>query len=407
MSRPTTDVGHVDAFGQRAGSPSTSGSTVSISMASNSRVVLGHQPGELGVLGIGHAAPVAERCDDLTLDLAEHGDELCEGPDVVRTSGTSHRRGVLRRKPIRAACRVVLDDASGNHGAEPFADVALQAGRLGDCRGVGGFESRHRVEQAGAVTDAHHQRQHPVVDHPQHAAGERLVASRIELLHGHHNLPRRRAHHRPDATEHPRADHQPAGTVRPGPYDRACTTTEEAGCPIFPQGRSTTSDWQSPMSTGRRRSIPSKLGFEVAVDAQAPPRRSRTTRTSPSLSRAGHPHAPGCSSGFGQWMRNGRPAATASILFESGSTTSASACRPEPISMPLSGCSTSLVEHGPIRARPAPRPVLPGLLRSGRHRPRAHRADLLIAPVRPVTGRRPPERRSLLSESRGGRSVAG
>ena len=76
------------------------------------------------------------------------------------------------------------------HGAEPFADVPLvEASCPGDRRRVGGVESSHRVEQPGAVTDSHHQRQHSVVYHPQHAAGERLSASRIHLLHAHHQPP--------------------------------------------------------------------------------------------------------------------------------------------------------------------------------------------------------------------------
>jgi hypothetical protein len=59
----------------------------------------------------------------------------------------------------------VLDDPAHNHSGQPLAHVAFVKVRsLGYLLAGRGGKARHGVEQAGAVTDARHQRKRPVVE---------------------------------------------------------------------------------------------------------------------------------------------------------------------------------------------------------------------------------------------------
>ena len=118
------------------------------------------------------------------------------------------------------------------------------------------------------------------------------------------------------------------------------------------------------------------LGFEVAVDAPPPPDDAHHEDIADSLQGGSSSCTRGCSSGFGQWTRNGRPAADRFDPLRVGlDHLSFSVPARADLDAAIRLLDESGVEHGPIGARPA-RPVLLGLLRSGRHRPRAHRADL-------------------------------
>ena len=70
---------------------------------------------------------------------------------------------------------VVVDDAPGHHRAEPLADVALvESRRVGDLLARRRRQLGQRVEQAGAVADARHERDRCGVQCVEHAFRERL-----------------------------------------------------------------------------------------------------------------------------------------------------------------------------------------------------------------------------------------
>ena len=89
---------------------------------------------------------------------------------------------MLGRQPVRPLPRIVLDDASGGHRAQPFAHVALLgASRCGDVRAGARGQRGHRIEQPDLVPDARHQRYGGVVENTDHPVGELLGEGRIEL----------------------------------------------------------------------------------------------------------------------------------------------------------------------------------------------------------------------------------
>ncbi len=67
---------------------------------------------------------------------------------------------MLGGQDVRAGSRIVFHDAARHDRAEPLSNVALvQLGALGELRARGGT-LRRGFEEAGLVTDVHHQRQH-------------------------------------------------------------------------------------------------------------------------------------------------------------------------------------------------------------------------------------------------------
>ena len=78
--------------------------------------------------------------------------------------------------------RVVLDDPSGGHRAQPFPHITLLgAGRCGDVLAGARRQLGHRIEQPDLVPDADHQRDGGAVQNSDHAVGELLGGRRIEL----------------------------------------------------------------------------------------------------------------------------------------------------------------------------------------------------------------------------------
>ena len=85
---------------------------------------------------------------------------------------------------------VVLDDAAGRHSAEPLPHVALvEASGIGDLLARRWLKLRHRVEQAGPVANADHQRQVTVVEYACHLDCESALFHLVQLLSRHVNPP--------------------------------------------------------------------------------------------------------------------------------------------------------------------------------------------------------------------------
>lgn len=131
---------------------------------------------EPGVGGVGDAASVAERPDDLLLDLAHQRDVRHHPGEVVGPGGGGERGGVLGGQRVRRAVRLVLHDAADDHAAEPLAHVPLvELRRLGDVGARGRRQRAHGVEQARLVADAHKEAERSFVEHVGHEAGELLL----------------------------------------------------------------------------------------------------------------------------------------------------------------------------------------------------------------------------------------
>ena len=89
----------------------------------------------------------------------QHG-AVGEGGDVV---DAGKQAGVFGRQRVGAGIGVVLEDAAGDHGAEPFAHVALlQAARSASSWLVAGT-LRRGVEEAEVIADFQHQVEHAAV----------------------------------------------------------------------------------------------------------------------------------------------------------------------------------------------------------------------------------------------------
>lgn len=88
---------------------------------------------------------------------------------------------MLGRERVGPACRVVGDDAAGNHGGEPFVHVALGQFRLaGDLGAGGGGQVGEDIEQARAVADGDHYGDGAGVEDLRRAVGEGLGLIRVE-----------------------------------------------------------------------------------------------------------------------------------------------------------------------------------------------------------------------------------
>ena len=91
---------------------------------------------------------------------------------------------MLGWKMVGAALGVVVDDATGDHGAEPLAHVTfVEPGGLGDLITGRRCLPAERVEKARLVTDACHENQEPIVQHARHSSGERFRLCDVQLAH--------------------------------------------------------------------------------------------------------------------------------------------------------------------------------------------------------------------------------
>jgi hypothetical protein len=116
-------------------------------------------------------------------DLVFH---QCQQPDVLHPDGQVAQAGrpgepggVLSGQPECPSRAVVIDDPPGGHHRQPFPDVALvKTGPGGDRVAGGRGHPGHDVEQACAVTHAHHQRHRGLVHRAEHPLGEFLRVSR-------------------------------------------------------------------------------------------------------------------------------------------------------------------------------------------------------------------------------------
>jgi tetratricopeptide (TPR) repeat protein len=148
-----------------------------------------HGVGELrGERRVGHAATLPEDLHDLVSMPGEH--RVRHG-QRTHPGRAGEQRGVLGRQEELPDRLVVLDDAAGRYGAEPFAYVPLaQPGPAGQllacCRGLGG-----RREQAGAVSDVHHRAQQAPGENRHHAPAESLGPGAVKCGpdRRHHVLP--------------------------------------------------------------------------------------------------------------------------------------------------------------------------------------------------------------------------
>ena len=134
MPTAATDVGDVRARAQPLRQPvDQRQDDVDERGVEHLAALLGHQRVEARVVAVGQPAAVVEAADDLLLDLAEQRDELRDAGEVVGSGGTGQHRGAVARQRIRLRRRVVVDDPSGDHAAQPLAHVAfVEACGIGD-----------------------------------------------------------------------------------------------------------------------------------------------------------------------------------------------------------------------------------------------------------------------------------
>ena len=148
--------------------------------------VFGHYLVETRVGRVGHAPAVAEDLDYPVLHRSHQGDELGGDGYVLRRGRAGEEDGVLRWKVVRTLFRVVLDDTADDHRAEPLAHVTFVEVRGGGDLVTGrGRQPRHRVEEAGPVTNARHDRDGPFVQGADHASGEGFGPFLIDFLRVH------------------------------------------------------------------------------------------------------------------------------------------------------------------------------------------------------------------------------
>jgi hypothetical protein len=90
---------------------------------------------------------------------------------------------VLRRQHVGLRRRVVFDHAARNHCSQPFAHVPLvQPRRPRNAFARSGRQTGHRIEQAGLVADAGHQRDRRFVDRIEQLCGKLLCFDFIQDL---------------------------------------------------------------------------------------------------------------------------------------------------------------------------------------------------------------------------------
>ena len=142
----------------------------------------GHDFVEAIEMAVVDAAAVLEAVDDFVFDAVEDGEPLYGLGDVVAAGITGEAGGVFGGELVGAPVGVVIDDATGDHRAEPFADVALvEIGGVGEGIAGGPVESGEGIEEAGAMTNGCHEGERGLIDVVDHAIGEGFGAGVVEV----------------------------------------------------------------------------------------------------------------------------------------------------------------------------------------------------------------------------------
>ena len=137
-----------------------------------------------GVRVVGNTPTVAERFGDGGNVPGEDGAEHPH-PGQVLGTGAAEADGVLSGEPESPSGGVVLEDARGDHRAEPLADIPfLQPGASGELVAGGGTGGRG-VEQSGAAPDIDQVGEHRAGEQPEQLSGELLGRLLVDVGGGH------------------------------------------------------------------------------------------------------------------------------------------------------------------------------------------------------------------------------
>jgi hypothetical protein len=133
---------------------------------------------------VGHAPAVPEAVEELVFQVPEQGDRCTKDGHIVGSRSPGQQRRMLCRKNVGLLVGQILDDPARDHRVEPFAHISLVQPRgFRNLFAGRWWPAGHCVEEAGAVTDARHQREHPTVENLHHPSAERLDLRLIQLSH--------------------------------------------------------------------------------------------------------------------------------------------------------------------------------------------------------------------------------
>ena len=182
-ARAASDVQHFDALLEAVGQARVEWKDVLEARRHDGLPTLfGHDLVEAVVLTILCAPAVRETLGDVILDTCHHRDPLAGRGHVVRAGCTGQPGRVLLGKNVGLILWVMLDEAGGDHRAQPLTDITLvQLGPFRDLRARGGGQVRHLIEQSGAMADGGHQGDGRVVEHAEHFLGESLRLRLVDL----------------------------------------------------------------------------------------------------------------------------------------------------------------------------------------------------------------------------------
>src|SRR5215475_10873179 len=98
-------------------------------------------------LRVGYPAAVLEACNDFVFNTSQQTNVLGEHSHVIRSSYARQKGRVLLRQRKTIGFGIYLDNAAGDHRAQPLAHVALVEPRVtSDFIGLGRWQFPHRVE---------------------------------------------------------------------------------------------------------------------------------------------------------------------------------------------------------------------------------------------------------------------
>ena len=188
MTTAATDVGDVNAGAKPVRQPlGHRQDDIDERGVEHLAALLGHHLVESRILAVGQPAATVEASDDLLFDLTEHRNELRDAGQVVGPGGAGQHRRAMPRERIRLRGRVVIDDAAGDHTAQPLAHITfIESGGIGDLGAGGRRQFGQRVEQLGLMPDRQQDGQAGAVDRSDHALGEFLGGVGEVLVHGRH-----------------------------------------------------------------------------------------------------------------------------------------------------------------------------------------------------------------------------
>jgi hypothetical protein len=144
--------------------------------------VFRHELVEAGIVAIGHPVAGLKAADHAVLHLAQQRDVLGIDGEVAEPARAGEAGGVLRRQPVAAVRRVVVDDPRHDHHRQPLTHIAL--GEFGAARDLGARRRRqigHDVEQAEPVPDRHHRRRGTAAQQVADVLGEALRRRLVEV----------------------------------------------------------------------------------------------------------------------------------------------------------------------------------------------------------------------------------